>query len=100
MITMHRTYSCHSVLAITLLKLLLQIMARKQYILVRWLEDETVGIMPISAVHKDSQGLTHVGAVVDIKFGQRYYTGEIYRYLVSLPQVLTKSLGLCMLVSL
>ena len=64
-------------LVITFLKLLLQIMPPKQYILVRWLEDESVGIMPISAVHKDSQAQTHVGAVVDIKFGRRYYTGEI-----------------------
>ena len=38
----------------------------KRIILVRWIEDETVGVMPLSALRKGEQA--YVGAVVQVKW--------------------------------
>ena len=70
---------CVSQCVVTFPKLLLQIMASKDFVLVRWLKDESIGVMPISAVHKDARVQAHVGAVVDIKYGRRYYRAEIFQ---------------------
>jgi hypothetical protein len=40
-----------------------------QFALVRWLEDESVGVMPLSAVKKDSNAC--VGAIVEMKFKKK-----------------------------
>ena len=36
----------------------------KEFTLVRWIEDDTIGVMPLSAVAKESR--PYAGAVVDI----------------------------------
>lgn len=44
--------------------------------LVRWLEDEKIGIMPVTSVQKGND--VHVGAVVPVKWsGRKYYDAEI-----------------------
>ena len=50
-------------------------MSSAKYILVRWIEDETLSIRPSSAVSKGINA--SVGALGDIKFGRVYYQGEI-----------------------
>ena len=50
----------------------------KQFVLVRWTEDEMVGVMPISAVMKDYT--PQVGAVVKMKWrGKQVYEAEILK---------------------
>ena len=49
----------------------------KEFILVRWLQDETVGVMPQSAVQKDSH--VYVGAVTQVKYGRRFFDAEILK---------------------
>jgi len=50
----------------------------KTFVLVRWLEDETVSVMPLTAIHQDFTA--HVGAVVRVKWGGRkYYDAEILK---------------------
>lgn len=52
--------------------------SRKQFALVRWTEDEMVGVMPISAVMKDYT--PYVGAVVKMKWrGKKAYEAEILK---------------------
>ena len=45
--------------------------------LVRWFSDETVGVMPISAVQKGEK--VYVGAVVNMKFKSKMYEAEILK---------------------
>ena len=51
----------------------------KQFTLVRWIEDDTVGVMPLSAVEgKDC--MPCVGATVDMRWrGKKTYEAEILR---------------------
>lgn len=50
----------------------------KTFVLVRWLEDETVSVMPLTAIHQDFTA--HVGAVVRVKWSRRkYYDAEILK---------------------
>ncbi len=51
---------------------------RSKYLLVRWLEEESVGIMPSSNVHKEDK--VAVGAVVRMKWSsKKYYDAEILK---------------------
>ena len=52
---------------------------KSHFILVRWLQDETVGVMPQSAVHKDAQSSTYVGSMVQVKYGRKFYDAEILK---------------------
>ena len=46
----------------------------------RWLDDESVGVMPISAVKTDANSSVHVGAFVEVKWGRgKYYDAEILK---------------------
>lgn len=49
----------------------------KLFILVRWLVDETVGVMPLTALHRDCRA--HVGAVVEVKYGRKFYQAEVLK---------------------
>ena len=50
----------------------------KQFALVRWTEDEKVGVMPISAVVKDYT--PYVGAIVKMRWrGKKLYEAEILK---------------------
>lgn len=48
---------------------------RKSFCLLRWIEEDKVGIMPISAVKKDQ--IATVGSVVDVKYQSKFYPAEI-----------------------
>ncbi len=49
-----------------------------KYLLVRWLEEDAVGIMPSSAVHKEDKAT--VGAIVRMKWkGKTFYDAEILK---------------------
>lgn len=48
-----------------------------KFFLVRWLEDESVTVLPIAIGAGMEAGF--VGSVTDIKFGKKYYEGEILR---------------------
>lgn len=52
-------------------------MPPKQFALTRWLIDETVGVMPLTAVKKDQK--PHVGAYVDMKYLGKFYEAEILK---------------------
>ena len=41
----------------------------------RWLEDESVGVVPLSAVHADSR--VCVGANAKVKYGRKFYDAEL-----------------------
>ena len=50
----------------------------RQFVLVRWLDDETVSVMPLSAVCKDDRA--YVGAVVKVRWnGWKLYDAEIMK---------------------
>ena len=49
----------------------------RRFILVRWLQDETVGVVPQSTVHKDDQRRVYVGSSLRVKYGRKFYEGEI-----------------------
>ena len=49
-----------------------------KFFLVRWLEDESVTVLPIGTL-KAGVEAAFVGNVTDIKFGKKYYEGEILR---------------------
>lgn len=46
-------------------------------VLVRWYEDESVGVMPISSVQKGEK--VYVGATVNMKFKGKTYEAEILK---------------------
>lgn len=46
-----------------------------KFALVRWLADETVGVMPLSATKED----VHVGSVVNMKWNRTLYEAEILK---------------------
>ena len=48
---------------------------RKRFVLVRWLEDENVGVVPVSAVHADSR--VYVGALAKVKYDRKFYDAEL-----------------------
>ena len=79
------------VLAVQLLQycLLSYIMAKgenysKQYAFVLWMEDERVGVMPVSSVMK-KYGASYVGAVVKMKWRviKTLYKQKFSKYLVT-----------------
>lgn len=50
----------------------------KKFVLVRWMEDETVGVMPISAVMEDYT--PYSGAIVKMRWrGKKLYDAEILK---------------------
>ena len=51
-----------------------------KFFLVRWLEDESVTALPIGTL-KAGVEAAFFGNVTDIKFGKKYYEGEILRIL-------------------
>ena len=54
----------------------------KEFTLVRWVEDDTVGIMPLTAVVAGTNctSMPCVGAVVDMRWrGRKTYEAEILR---------------------
>ncbi len=52
-------------------------MSEKVFLLVRWLEDETVGVFPVTAVKK-GQGY-YVGACIDTKYKKKLYHSEVLK---------------------
>ncbi len=53
--------------------------AKKKFLLVSWVEDQTVGVMPMSAVHKDSAQNIVAGSVIKVKWSSKYYEAEIIK---------------------
>ncbi len=49
----------------------------KRFMLVRWLVDETVGVMPLTSVKKDHT--PRVGAYVEAKYQGKFYEAEILK---------------------
>lgn len=47
----------------------------KKYILVRWIDEENLSVLPVSAIHP-GQTVSH-GAFGEFKWGGKYYEGEI-----------------------
>ena len=50
-------------------------MPPKSFALTRWVTDETVSVMPLTAVKKSQT--PHVGAFVDVKYLGKFYEAEI-----------------------
>lgn len=50
-------------------------MPKTTFALVRWLEEESVGVMPLSAVRSGQK--TFVSAIVQMKYQGRYYEAQI-----------------------
>ena len=50
---------------------------KQQFILICWLEDEMVGVMPLTSVAKDEK--LFVGAVVQMKWKTKYYETEVLK---------------------
>ena len=50
---------------------------QKECALVRWLIDETVGVMPLSAIRPGQQSF--VGAVIDMKYQSKFFEAEILK---------------------
>lgn len=50
-------------------------MPLKKLMLVRWLVDETVGVVPTSTVQKGET--VEVGAIAGVKWGSKFYQAEI-----------------------
>lgn len=49
---------------------------KTHFMLVRWIEDEKIGVMPVSAVQKGNP--VQVGAIVPVKWSAgKYYDAEI-----------------------
>ena len=46
------------------------------YCLVRWLEDESVGVIPKSSVRKGQTDKVCVGEICEFKFGGKFYDAE------------------------
>ena len=51
----------------------------KEKVLVRWLEDETVGVMPMSAISKEDKGNVYPGAIAKLKWKKKLYEAEILK---------------------
>lgn len=60
-------------------------MAKKEYVLVRWVEEESVGVMPVSAI-KESY---FVGKICEVKFSGKLYDAEILKISGSQTYVVT-----------
>ena len=45
----------------------------KEKVLVRWLEDETVGVMPMLAISKEDKGNVYPGAIAKLKWKKKLY---------------------------
>lgn len=52
-------------------------MTAKTFLLVRWLEEESVGVVPSSAVKKDQS--VFAGSFADVKYQKKYYEAEILK---------------------
>ena len=52
-------------------------MSRTTFALVRWVEEESVGVMPLSAVRSGQKAF--VSAIVEMKFKSMYYEAEILK---------------------
>jgi len=52
-------------------------MPAKRFALTRWLCDESVGVMPLTAVKKGQT--PYVGAFVDMKYLGKFYEAEILK---------------------
>ncbi len=52
-------------------------MSEKIFLLVRWMEDETVGVVPVTAVKKGQE--FDVGAYVETKFKKKFYESEVLK---------------------
>lgn len=51
-----------------------------KYMLVRWVEEESVGVMPSTAVHKEDKAKAIIGDIVRLKWsGKQYYDAEILK---------------------
>ena len=50
---------------------------KPRFALVRWVEEESVGVMPLSAVKKNSN--IFVGAIVEMKFKKAFYDAEVLK---------------------
>lgn len=61
------------------LSLPLNKMPRRLFLLVRWLEDETVGVTLSTAANVDGDDQLTVGAVLPIKFDSKFYQAEILK---------------------
>ena len=48
----------------------------KSFILVRWIEEENLSVIPASAAHS-STGEVYVGVFGDFKWSGKYYEGEV-----------------------
>ena len=62
----------------------------KEFVLVRWLDEDQIGVMPMSAIVKDKA--VYVGAVVEIKWKPReVYDAEILK--ISSKAIISYSRG-------
>lgn len=48
-----------------------------KFALVRWLSDESVGVMPLTAARKGSK--IYVSAVIEMKFQKKFYDAELLK---------------------
>lgn len=51
--------------------------SKQEFALVRWLVDESVGVMPVTAVKKGLEA--YVGVVVAMRFHKKLYDAEILK---------------------
>ena len=50
------------------------------FVLVRWLEEESIGVMPVRSIHEDDHDRVFVGAFVRVKWTtNKYYDTEILK---------------------
>ena len=55
-------------------------MPPKSYLLLRWIEDERVGIVPSSSVHSEDTQRVYPGAIgVRVMFGKKYFEAQILK---------------------
>ena len=52
-------------------------MALKKFAVVRWVDEESVGVMPLSAVRSGQK--PYVGSFVEMKYQSKYYEAEILK---------------------
>ncbi len=50
----------------------------KKFVLVRWLEEDSVGVMPTKAVHKEDAASLVVGAMIRLKWNSTFYDAELF----------------------
>lgn len=52
---------------------------KKKFILVNWVEDQTIGVMPLSSVRKEDAENIAVGSVCQVKWGSKYFSAEVLK---------------------